>query len=179
MKATSQVLHFEFQTAGGAHTAQALAAAHLMAVKVLKYALALRAAPAAGCGSLLPYMQSASCVQRHTRRHTVRATVQGAVSLLGCSTQATAQPTCHTCETWLPPELLCNCSVLARAGGRSSLLRVYVAELPPKYNLHTIAKDGCKESNVLATLLGSPLGTLLSASLDDALYRYRNSKRPR
>jgi hypothetical protein len=50
---------------------------------------------------------------------------------------------------------------------------VYVAELPPKYNLHTIAKDGCKESNVLETLLGSPLGTLLSASLDDALYRCR------
>ncbi len=68
--------------------------------------------------------------------------------------------------------------MLAWAGARSGLLhelnaRVYVAELPPKYNLHTIAKDGCKESNVLETLLGSPLGTLLSASLDDALYRCR------
>lgn len=49
--------------------------------------------------------------------------------------------------------------------------RVYVAELPPKYNLHTVAEEGCSEGRHLERLLSNPLGTLLSESLDYALYR--------
>lgn len=49
--------------------------------------------------------------------------------------------------------------------------RVYVADLPPKYNLHIIAQEGCKDGNFLKTLLSNPLGPLFDASLDLALYR--------
>lgn len=41
------------------------------------------------------------------------------------------------------------------------------------YNLHTIAREGCTESSVLKDLLGNPLGSLLSESLDAALYMCR------
>ena len=48
---------------------------------------------------------------------------------------------------------------------------MYVAELPPKYNLQTVVEEGCSEGRYLETLLSNPLGTLLSNSLDSALYR--------
>ena len=54
--------------------------------------------------------------------------------------------------------------------------RVYVAELPPKYNLHIIAQEGCKDGNFLKTLLSNPLGPLFDASLDSALYRCATSR---
>ena len=64
---------------------------------------------------------------------------------------------------------------LCAAGSKELLLehnaRVYVAELPPKYNTHTIAEEGCTESRHLAKLLSNPLGSLLGESLDTALYR--------
>ena len=49
--------------------------------------------------------------------------------------------------------------------------RVFVAELPPKYNLQTIVDDGCLEGRYLQRLLSNPLGTLLSESLNSAQYR--------
>ena len=49
--------------------------------------------------------------------------------------------------------------------------RVYVADLPPKYNLHTIAKEGCEEGQFLKDLLANPLGSMFDGSLDLALYR--------
>ena len=49
--------------------------------------------------------------------------------------------------------------------------RVYVADLPPKYNLHIIAQEGCKDGDFLKTLLSNPLGPLFDASLESALYR--------
>ena len=49
--------------------------------------------------------------------------------------------------------------------------RVYVADLPRKYNMHTIVREGCTEGQFLETLLSNILGTLLSESLDAALYR--------
>ncbi|KAK9834820.1 hypothetical protein WJX81_001043 [Elliptochloris bilobata] len=49
--------------------------------------------------------------------------------------------------------------------------RVYVVELPPKYNTHAIAREGCTEGRFLETLLSNPLGTMLSESLVSALYR--------
>ena len=54
---------------------------------------------------------------------------------------------------------------------------MYVAELPPKYNLHTIVEEGCTEGRHLERLLSNPLGTLLSESLDSALYRCATPKR--
>lgn len=53
--------------------------------------------------------------------------------------------------------------------------RVFVAELPPKYNLHIIAQESCKDGNFLKTLLSNPLGPLFDASLDSALYRCATS----
>lgn len=50
--------------------------------------------------------------------------------------------------------------------------RVYVADLPPKYNLHIIADEGCEEGRVLKEMLANPLGPLLEGSLDKALYRW-------
>ena len=50
--------------------------------------------------------------------------------------------------------------------------RVYVAELPPKYNIDTVAQEGCKDVRALELLMSNPLGNLLSESLDAALYRH-------
>ena len=66
---------------------------------------------------------------------------------------------------------MCSCA----AGGdllEDVHVRVFVAELPPKYNLHTIAKEGC-EDGYLREVLANPLGPLFMSSLDQALYRYR------
>ena len=49
-------------------------------------------------------------------------------------------------------------------------VRIFVADLPPKYNVHTIAKEGCK-SEQLSALLANPLGPLIHKSLSQALYR--------
>ena len=49
--------------------------------------------------------------------------------------------------------------------------RVYVAELPPKYNLHLIATEGCEDGRFLKNILANPLGPLFESSLDKALYR--------
>ena len=81
---------------------------------------------------------------------------------------------------------ICACRLLARlmlplcaAGSKELLLehnaRVYVAELPPKYNVHTIAEEGCTESRHLEKLLSNPLGSLLGETLDTALYRCANA----
>ena len=56
--------------------------------------------------------------------------------------------------------------------------RVYVAELPPKYNLHTIAKEGCEDTAYFREVLANPLGPLYESSLDQAQYRC-GSSRPR
>ena len=48
---------------------------------------------------------------------------------------------------------------------------MYVAELPPKYNLHIIAKEGCEGGRFLKEVLANPLGPLYESSLDEALYR--------
>ena len=50
--------------------------------------------------------------------------------------------------------------------------RVYVADLPPKYNLHIIANEGCEEGHILKEMLANPLGPLFEGSLDKALYRF-------
>ena len=48
---------------------------------------------------------------------------------------------------------------------------MYVAELPPKYNLHLIAEEGCEDGRFLKEMLANPLGPLYESSLDLALYR--------
>ena len=48
---------------------------------------------------------------------------------------------------------------------------MYVADLPPKYNLHIIAKEGCEDGRFLKRVLANPLGPLYNGSLDTALYR--------
>ena len=50
--------------------------------------------------------------------------------------------------------------------------RVYVADLPPKYNLHIIAVEGCEEGLFLREMLANPLGAVFEGSLDKALYRW-------
>lgn len=54
--------------------------------------------------------------------------------------------------------------------------RVYVADLPPKYNLYIMAQEGCEDGIFLRNLLSNPLGPLLNASLDSALYRWAPSR---
>ena len=49
--------------------------------------------------------------------------------------------------------------------------RVFVADLPPKYNLHLIAEEGCEDGRFLKEMLANPLGPLYENSLDLALYR--------
>ena len=49
--------------------------------------------------------------------------------------------------------------------------RVYVADLPPKYNLHIIANEGCEEGHIIKEMLANPLGTPVESSLDKTLYR--------
>ena len=49
--------------------------------------------------------------------------------------------------------------------------RVYVADLPPKYNMHIMAIKGCEDGRFLKDMLANPLGPLFESSLDLALYR--------
>ena len=49
---------------------------------------------------------------------------------------------------------------------------MYVADLPPEYNLHIIANEGCEEGRILKEMLANPLGPLFESSLDKALYRW-------
>lgn len=49
--------------------------------------------------------------------------------------------------------------------------RVFVADLPPKYNLHIMAKEGCEDGRFLKDMLANPLGPLFESSLDLAQYR--------
>jgi len=181
MEATPQVMHVVSHTAGTAHTRSACSRSTLVslgAVGALRPALALQGRTCSLMRLLaVLYAVSAVCAALHAAPHGAGSRVGSCELVTLLSAEDCAGDLSHLSAS-AAAELLCKRSALARAGGRSSLLhelnaRVYVAELPPKYNLHTIAKDGCKESNVLATLLGSPLGTLLSVSLDDALYRCR------
>lgn len=50
-------------------------------------------------------------------------------------------------------------------------VRVFVADLPPKYNIHIIAEKDCEDGRFLKNLLANPLGPLLDDSLDNSQYR--------
>ena len=52
-----------------------------------------------------------------------------------------------------------------------SHVRVYVAELPPKYNLDLIRSQGCQDAHLVEQLLANPLGELANASLDAVPFR--------
>ena len=52
-----------------------------------------------------------------------------------------------------------------------SHVRVYVAELPPKYNLDLIRRQGCQDAHLVEQLLANPLGELADASLDAVPFR--------
>jgi hypothetical protein len=55
---------------------------------------------------------------------------------------------------------------------------VFVAELPPKYNLHTIAAEGCEDGAFLKDILANPLGVPVEGDLDLALYRCARALAP-
>jgi len=66
-------------------------------------------------------------------------------------------------------------TVSARAGDDLLLdahARVFVAELPPKYNLHTVTAEGCEDGAFLKGILTNPLGVPFKGDLDLALYRW-------
>jgi len=53
---------------------------------------------------------------------------------------------------------------------------VFVAELPPRYNLHLIATEGCEDGAFLKSMLANPLGPPYEAALDLALYRWAHAR---
>ena len=82
-------------------------------------------------------------------------------------------PTVVTCQLPAQHGLLLWLTLFS--GAENLLLdahaRVYVADLPPKYNLYIMAQEGCEDGIFLRNFLSNPLGPLLNASLDSALYR--------
>ena len=50
-------------------------------------------------------------------------------------------------------------------------VKVYVADLPPKYNLDLIRRQGCQDAHLVEQLLANPLGELAGDSLDAVPFR--------